>query len=141
MARSEIFSPEIGARVQAARDAIGMSVADLAAALNLKPFAVREIEAGRNIKFWGQVSDFARILGTTPNYLLGFDSNGGPPPANQLDMMGAAVQVMLIEDGWERERAEALVDIATEVALEKSELDLDRRLAAAFRRRALKKQP
>lgn len=141
MARSKIISPEIGARVQARRNALDLSVADLAAAVGLKDFAIREIEKGRNIKGWKDLEEFARVLGTTPNVLLGFDPAQAPPSADQLDMLGATVQKILIDDGWPRERAEALVDIATEVALEKSELDIDRRLAAAYKRRALKPQP
>lgn len=139
MARSEIIAPDLGLRIKQLREGLGLSVADLAAALDIKPFALREIEAGRSAKQFLKLADMARLLGTTPNYLLGADAVS-PVTVDQLEMMGAAVQVMLIDDGWTRERAEALVDIALEVATEKSELDLDRRLAAAFRKRALSSQ-
>lgn len=138
--RSEIVAPEIGERIKTMREALGMSVANLASALGLKPFALREIESGRSMRQYLKLAEMCRMLRTTPNVLLGFEPEaieGG----DQLDMMGAAVQVMLIDEGWPRERAEALVDIATEVALEKTELELDRRLAAAFRKRALHKSP
>lgn len=128
---------QIGQRVAELRKARGLSRKDLAAALGLAgESSVSEIENGRNNKKFVQFGEIADILGTTPNDLLGFEAMA----PDDLDMMGAAIQVMLMEEGWPRERAEALVDIATEVATEKSELELDRRLAAAFRKRALRPQ-
>lgn len=137
LSRAPIGDAEIGQRVRDLRQRIGLSAVDLAKALGVTHSSIKELETGRGTRQFIQLRELARILGVTPNVLLGV---GDMPEGavDQLDMMGAAVQVMLMDDGWPRERAEALVDIATEVAHEKSELDLDRRLAAAFRRRALK---
>lgn len=134
--RAPIGDADIGRRVRALRQAIGLSAVDLAKALGVTVSAVKELESGRATRQFVQLREMAVILQTTPNVILGLDENAATSP-QQLDMMGAAVQVMLMDDGWPRERAEALVDIATEVAIEKTELDLDRRLAAAFRKRAL----
>lgn len=134
---------EVGRRVAELREARGLSRRDLAHALGMaSESAISEIENGRNIKKYEQLAELALILATTPDALLGFSPETPASRADELDMMGAAIQAMLMDDhGWPREEAEALVGIATEVSLEKSELDLDRRLAAAFRRRALKRQP
>lgn len=127
---------QFGQRVTEVRESRKLSRKELALAIGLKSeSAISEIENGRNSKKYQQLADMAAVLGTTPNHLLGFEALPAP---NDLDMMGAAIQVMLIDEGWPRERAEVLVDIATDVATETSELDLDRRLAAAFRKHALK---
>lgn len=139
VAKHEHSAVAFGQRVTELREKRGLSRKELAQAIGLNSeSAISEIENGRNQKKYEQLAALAEILGTTPDILLGF---ADAPTTDSLDMLGAAVQVMLIEDGWPRERAEALVDIATEVATEKSELDLDRRLAAAFRKRALNKSP
>lgn len=140
MTKRQHNAVEFGLRVAALRDARGLSRKDLARALGMgSESAISEIENGRNQKGYEQLACMAYVLGTTPNILLGFEAE--TTPVDGLDMMGAAVQLMLIDEGWPRERAVAVVDIATEVALEKSELDLERRLAAAFRKRVLNKSP
>jgi len=127
----------IGQRIATLRKALGLSRKDLATAIGLgTESAISEIENGRAYQKSQQLCVIAETLETTPNHLLGWGDDE-PAPTNQLEMMGATVQVILMGDGWSRERAEAVVDIATEIANEKSELDLDRRLVAAFRRRAL----
>ena len=127
----------IGQRIATLRKALGLSRKDLAAAIGLGgESSISEIENGRNTKKLQDLAELAITLGTTPNQLLGFDEEL-PLPVDKLDMMGATVQLILMGEGWSRERAEALVGIAIEVASEKAELDLDRRLAAACLRRAL----
>ena len=127
----------IGQRIATLRKELGISRKDFAAAIGLgTESAISEIENGRAYKQSRQLCIIAETLGSTPNQLLGWTEEE-PATTNQIEMMGAAVEVILMGEGWVRERAEAVVDIATEVAREKTELDLDRRLLAAFRRRAL----
>lgn len=142
VSKSRHTASEMGRRVARLRSALGLSRKDLAQALGYSgPSSIESIENGRSIKQYVQLADMAVLLKTTPDQLLGFSELPLADQGDQLDMMGAAIQKMLMDvdpTRWPRERAEALVDIATEVALEKSELDLDRRLAEAFRRHALK---
>lgn len=136
--RHKYSAVEFGRRVAELRDSRGLSRKDLAQALGMSSeSAISEIENGRNQKKYEQLAGMAEVLGTSPDVLLGFSEM--PVTADSLDMMGAAVKRILTADGWPPERAEALVGIATEVALEKSEVDLDRRLSAAYRRHALSK--
>lgn len=131
---------EIGRRVAQLRTALGMSQKDLARAMGMAgPSSIGNIETGDSIKQYVQLAELALILNATPDQLLGFEDLPPADRGDQLDMMGAAVKRILTADGWHPQRAEALVEIATEVALEKSEVDLDRRLEAAYRRRALSK--
>lgn len=129
VARSEIDAPEIGERIRALREAAGLSVADVASALDLKQFAVRENEAGRGLRQYLKLKELARVLGTTPNDILGV-TDPSPSGDDLLDLMGAAIEAILIESGWSEDRAERAVEVAKTAALEERIQDVDRRLAA-----------
>ena len=129
MARAEIDSPEIGQRLQALRKKLGLDVKDVASAVGLKPFALREKEEGRAMRHYLKLAELARVLGTTPNHILGVES---PPQTNEdrLALMGAALEAMLVaEEGWALEKAREYVEIATQAALEEDIEGVDQRLA------------
>ena len=65
---------EIGRRIKAAREAAGLTQAELAAKLGYKSKStINKIETGINDISQSKVEAFAAALGTTPAYLMGWD--------------------------------------------------------------------
>lgn len=66
--------PEIGKRIKARRDALGMTQEELAARLGYKSkTTIAKIENGTNDIVQSKVMEFAKILDTTPAYLMGWE--------------------------------------------------------------------
>lgn len=118
----------IGQRIRDLMQARGLAGKDVAAALGLSTSGVSDILHGRSVKQYVQLADIARLLGVTPNDLLGFAD--AMTEAIAVEIVGAAIEGMLMDLGWPEDRAERLVQIATGAAREKQILDVDRRIAA-----------
>lgn len=116
----------IAQRIRELRQKRGLSDADLASALGVTRGMVNMLENGKGTKQFVKLRKMAEILGTTPNYILGVEK--GEPAA--LDVMGAAVEAILVDRGWPMEEALNLVEIATKAARAEPILGVDQRLAA-----------
>lgn len=116
----------IAQRIRELRLKRGLSDADLAGALGVTRSAVNQMETGKGTKQYVKLRELAEILGTTPNYILGFEKD--QPAA--LDVMGAAVEALLVDRGWPMTEALSLVETATKAALAEPVLGVDQRLAA-----------
>ena len=66
--------PEIGKRIKARREELGMTQEELAARLGYKSkTTIAEIENGTNDIVQSKVMEFAKMLDTTPAYLMGWE--------------------------------------------------------------------
>lgn len=64
---------EVGARIRAFREAIGLDSAGLARQLSLTPDAIRKAETGESgVAQYVKLAELARVLHVTPNAILGF---------------------------------------------------------------------
>ena len=66
--------PEIGKRIKARREELGMTQEELAARLGYKSkTTIAKIENGTNDIVQSKVMEFAKMLDTTPAYLMGWE--------------------------------------------------------------------
>lgn len=119
---------EIGRRIAARREALSLTQEDVAKLIKKTVSAIKQIEAGESTKQFVQLSCLAEALATTPNQILGFD----PPPSTEddLDVMAATIEGLLMESGWSEDRAERLTALALRATRERAIAGVDRRLAA-----------
>lgn len=65
--------PEIGKRIRAKREELGLTQEELASKLGYKSkTTIAKIENGTNDIVQSKVAEFAKVLGTTPAYLMGW---------------------------------------------------------------------
>jgi transcriptional regulator with XRE-family HTH domain len=126
---AEELGAAVGQRVRELMKARGLTGKDMAAALGLSTSGISDLLHGRSVKQYVQLAEIARLLGVTPNDLLGFDASS-PPDHDIVELIGATVEALLMEQGWPEDRAVRLVRLATEAAQERQILDTDRKLAA-----------
>ena len=67
--------PEIGKRIRSRREQLGMTQEELASRLGYKTIA--KIENGTNDIVQSKVTEFAKVLDTTPAYLMGWTQLDG----------------------------------------------------------------
>ncbi len=81
--------PEIGKRIRAKREELGLTQEELASKLGYKSkTTIAKIENGTNDIVQSKVAEFAKVLGTTPAYLMGwveFDDRGSGKEADDGD--------------------------------------------------------
>lgn len=132
MARAEIVAPEIGQRIAELRKGLGLSVAELAKALGITPFTLREIEAGRLLGHYLKLANMARLLGTTPNHILGFNQlTSDEDAANIANSALATMEGLLLKTGkHSEEEVEAMSRLAMRAAEEWKQLSAEERMAA-----------
>ncbi|MBT1073967.1 helix-turn-helix domain-containing protein [Geobacter grbiciae] len=65
------FAVELGKRIRACREALGINQRDLAAALDVKPPTITMYESGTRSPSNAVLVAMAKRLGTTTDYLLG----------------------------------------------------------------------
>ena len=87
--------PEIGKRIRAKREELGLTQEELASKLGYKSkTTIAKIENGTNDIVQSKVAEFAKVLGTTPAYLMGWtkfddrcsgkEADDGDPRLNKL---------------------------------------------------------
>ena len=70
--------PEIGKRIRSRREQLGMTQEDLASRLGYKSkTTIAKIENGTNDIVQSKVTEFAKVLDTTPAYLMGWTQMDG----------------------------------------------------------------
>lgn len=70
--------PEIGKRIRSRREQLGMTQEELASRLGYKSkTTIAKIENGTNDIVQSKVTEFAKVLGTTPAYLMGWTQLDG----------------------------------------------------------------
>lgn len=65
----------IGENVRLARKRLGLSQTDLSNLVNLSRATIVNIEKNRHNLNSDKIQEFSKVLSTTPNYLLGIDTN------------------------------------------------------------------
>lgn len=70
--------PEIGKRIRSRREQLGMTQEELASRLGYKSkTTIAKIENGTNDIVQSKVTEFAKVLDTTPSYLMGWTQLDG----------------------------------------------------------------
>jgi transcriptional regulator with XRE-family HTH domain len=111
------LSKFVGARLREFREKKAITVKQLAATLGLTEAAIRKSESGENLNTYIKLVETARILGVTPNDILGFSEPAprGRDPSHHEALRGL-VEGGLMSRGMELEEAEALAHIVLEVS-------------------------
>ena len=79
MSADEKISPEmaaLGETIRQLRDAKGLRVKDIAAHLGVTEGAVKNLQRGGGTQHFFRLAQICRLLGITPNELLGFNGAG-----------------------------------------------------------------
>jgi transcriptional regulator with XRE-family HTH domain len=113
----------MGARIRAFRERSGMSARDLAKALGISVAAINEMQQGRSVKQYVQLREIARLLGVTPNAILGVSED---PPG----LIVGAFEALLIEAGWPASQAKDAVGVAMKAAMTEPIAGLDQARSA-----------
>lgn len=134
-----ITGKEVGQLIRDAREARGMTRADLGEKVGLDEESIKKIETGERVKQWLHVANFAAALGISPNEILGY-------PIASVTALTEALRPILSAFGANPEDAESIARILLEAVSDVQSLPGDEpaelryriagQLAAArFRRR------
>lgn len=85
---NEAVSPKIGDRIYERRDALGLTLEDVAVELGVNRSTVKRYESGETTRIpLSRIRQLAGILKTTPEYLLGLDDRQDEIPAFDEDVI------------------------------------------------------
>lgn len=98
---------KIGERIRARREELGLTLENVAAALGVHRSTVMRYENGSTQRIpLSTIEKLAAALGTTTEYLMGWDGDRGEPESPELRMIARVMS------GMPKEKRELLVKIA-----------------------------